>query len=258
MVGYEIMKAKKSLGQNFLQDEKVLANIANLFNSEKKDLILEIGPGMGALTKYLVLKKSSVLAYEIDIRMKEYLDKLNNLEVIYQDFLTSNLKELDKYNANNLYVVANIPYYITTPIIEHILKYVIPQKMILLVQKEVANRICALPNSKDYGYFTVFLNHYFNCQKKFDVSPDAFVPAPKVTSSVIVLDKKEYINNLNEKKFFAFLKKAFSQKRKTLKNNLREYWFIIEPILKENGYNINVRAEQLSYEMFVTLFLSIN
>ena len=134
------MKAKKSLGQNFLKDEKVLANIANLFSSAKNDLILEIGRGIGALTKYLILKKSPVIAYEIDLRMKEYLDKLNNLEVIYQDFLTSNLNELKKYQYQKLYVVANIPYYITTPIIEHIIKNVIPDKMILLVQKEVAER----------------------------------------------------------------------------------------------------------------------
>ena len=91
------MRAKKSLGQNFLKDEKVLADIANLFSSEKKDLILEIGPGMGALTKYLVNKKAPVVAYEIDLRMKEYLDKISNLEVIYQDFLTTNLEEVKKY-----------------------------------------------------------------------------------------------------------------------------------------------------------------
>ena len=251
------MKAKKSLGQNFLKDEKVLANIANLFSSAKNDLILEIGPGMGALTKYLILKKSPVIAYEIDLRMKEYLDKLNNLEVIYQDFLTSNLNELKKYQYQKLYVAANIPYYITTPIIEHIIKNVIPDKMVLLVQKEVAERFCALPNTKDYGYFTVFLNHYFNTHLEFEVPKEAFYPVPKVTSAVIVLDKKTNIISLDEKKFWAFVKMAFRQKRKTLKNNLKEYWFIIEPILKENGYNPNVRAEELSYEMFVTLYQSI-
>ena len=251
------MKAKKSLGQNFLKDEKVLANIANLFNSEKNDLILEIGPGMGALTKYLILKKAPVIAYEIDLRMQEYLAKLSNLEVIYQDFLTSNLKELKKYQWENLFVVANIPYYITTPIVEHIIKNVIPKKMILLVQKEVALRFCALPNTKDYGYFTVFLNHYFNCHLEFTVLPECFFPVPKVTSAVVVLDKKDNIVSLDEKRFFNFLKLAFKQKRKTLKNNLKEYWLIIEPILKQHGYNLNVRAEEISYEMFVVLYQEI-
>ena len=125
------MKAKKSLGQNFLNDEKVLAKIANLFSSGEKDLILEIGPGMGALTKYLI-KKSFVLAYEIDERMKEYLDKLSNIKVIYEDFLTCDLN-LDKYDYKDLYVAANIPYYITTQIIEKILKNILPKKMVLLV-----------------------------------------------------------------------------------------------------------------------------
>ena len=248
------MRAKKSLGQNFLKDEKVLADIANLFSSEKKDLILEIGPGMGALTKYLINKKAPVVAYEIDLRMKEYLDKISNLEVIYQDFLTTNLEEVKKYQYQNLFVVANIPYYITTPIVEHIIKNVIPNKMILLVQKEVAERFCAKPNTKDYGYFTVFLNHYFNCHQEFVVPATAFSPEPKVTSAVVVLNKKDVIEQLDEKKFFAFLKMAFRQKRKTLKNNLKEYWLIIEPLLRENGYSSNVRAESISYEMFVILY----
>ncbi len=251
------MKAKKSLGQNFLKDENVLANIANLFSSTKNDLILEIGPGMGALTKYLIQKKSLVVAYEIDERMKEYLDKLDNLEVFYEDFLKCDLSLLKKYNYNNLYVTANIPYYITTPIIEHILKNILPKKMILLVQKEVALRFCALPNTKDYGYFTVYLNHYFTCQKQFDVKPECFEPIPKVTSSVIILDLKEQRENLDEKKFFNFVKLAFQQKRKTLKNNLKEYWFIILPVLLDNGYNINVRAEELPYEMFVKLYKEV-
>ena len=251
------MKAKKSLGQNFLKDETVLANIANLFSSAKNDLILEIGPGMGALTKYLVQKKSLVVAFEIDERMKEYLSKLDNLEVFYEDFLKSDLTLLKKYNYNNLYITANIPYYITTPIIEHILKNTLPKKMILLVQKEVALRFCALPNTKDYGYFTVYLNHYFNCQKQFDVKPECFEPIPKVTSSVIVLDLKEKRENLDEKKFFNFVKLAFQQKRKTLKNNLKEYWFVILPVLLDNGYSVNVRAEELSYEMFVKLYKEV-
>ena len=103
----------------------------------------------------------------------------------------------------------------------------------------------------------MFLNHYFNTHLEFEVPKEAFYPVPKVTSAVVVLDKKTNIISLDEKKFLAFVKMAFRQKRKTLKNNLKEYWFIIEPILKANGYNPNVRAEELPYEMFVTLYQSI-
>ena len=107
------IKANKSLGQNFLKDEKILQTIAELVKSTKNDLIIEIGPGMGALTKYLVKKESKVLAYEIDKRMKSYLN-FDNLDVVYQDFLLSDLKEIKEYKPNNIYIVANIPYYITT------------------------------------------------------------------------------------------------------------------------------------------------
>ncbi len=249
------MKANKKLGQNFLIDEKVLEKINALFSVEKEDMILEIGSGMGALTKYLVKKGCPVVAYEIDRRMQPYLDKLPNLKVYYQDFLGCDLSSV--LNSHALYVVANIPYYITTPIIEHVLKYIIPDKMILLVQREVAERFCATPNSRNYGYFTVYLRHYFNIMKAFDVSPTAFLPIPKVNSAVVILEKKKDIENVLEKQFFEFVKQAFGQKRKILKNNLKEYWPIIAPILEEKGYSLNVRAEELSYEMFLVLYFAV-
>ena len=176
--------AKKSLGQNFLKDENILRKIADSFDVTEKDLIIEIGPGMGALTKYLIQKSSDLLCYEIDERLKDTLLSFSkeNVQIIFDDFLKRNLKEDLQKDYEKIYVIANIPYYITTPIIEHILASgLIIHGMTLLVQKEVAMRFSAKPGSKDYGYFTVFLQHYFFVQKLFDVHPHAFSPPPKVS-----------------------------------------------------------------------------
>ena len=156
-------------------------------------------------------------------------------------------------------MIANIPYYITTPIIEHILASgLIIHGMTLLVQKEVALRFSSKPGAKDYGYFTVFLQHYFSVQKLFDVHPYSFSPPPKVMSSVVQLIRKDEIVKLDETKFFAFLKRAFHQKRKTLKNNLQGYnWDRIAPILQNSGYSLSARAEEISYETFVLIFQNL-
>ena len=253
--------AKKSLGQNFLKDENILRKIADSFDVTEKDLIIEIGPGMGALTKYLIQKSSDLLCYEIDERLKDTLLSFSkeNVQIIFDDFLKRNLKEDLQKDYEKIYVIANIPYYITTPIIEHILASgLIIHGMTLLVQKEVAMRFSAKPGSKDYGYFTVFLQHYFSAQKLFDVHPHAFSPLPKVMSSVVRLVRKEKLIELDESKFFEFLKMAFHQKRKTLKNNLQGYnWDRIAPILQNSGYSLSARAEEISYETFVLIFQNL-
>lgn len=253
--------AKKSLGQNFLKDENILRKIADSFDVTEKDLIIEIGPGMGALTKYLIQKSSDVLCYEIDERLKDTLLSFSkeNVQIIFDDFLKRNLKEDLQKDYEKIYVIANIPYYITTPIIEHILASgLIIHGMTLLVQKEVAMRFSAKPGSKDYGYFTVFLQHYFSVQKLFDVHSHAFSPPPKVMSSVVRLVRKEKLIELDESKFFEFLKMAFHQKRKTLKNNLQGYnWDRIAPILQNSGYSLSARAEEISYETFVLIFQNL-
>ena len=156
-------------------------------------------------------------------------------------------------------MIANIPYYITTPIIEHLLESTMPiSGMTLLVQKEVALRFCASPKTKDYGYFTVFLQHFFEIHKLFDVFPNAFVPKPKVTSSVVQFVRKEKIYDLDVSSFCSFLKQCFQYKRKTLRNNLQQYdWSKIQNILDKYGFSLNVRAEELSYEIFVLLFKSL-
>jgi len=254
----EPIKAKKSLGQNFLKDEQVLKKIANSFSINSNDLIIEIGPGTGALTKYLVQKSSSLLCYELDERLQPLLIsfKSDKCNIIFDDFLKRDLKQDIKDTYEHIYVIANIPYYITTPILTHILESnVVITGLCLLVQKEVAKRFSSQPGTRDYGYFTVLLNHYFDVELLFDVPSSSFVPAPKVTSSVVRLIRKEKIVDVDIKKFQEFLKQAFSLKRKTLKNNLKGYdWSIIEGVLKECFLDINIRAENVSYEVFLKIF----
>ena len=254
--------AKKSLGQNFLKDENILKKIADTIETNENDIIIEIGPGKGALTKYLVQKKGKLICYEIDERMKAILKKYENenTKVVFQDFLQRNIKEDLPVNYENIYIIANIPYYITTPIIEHIIKCDIKEKaMTLLVQKEVGYRFSAQPGSKDYGFFTVFLNHYYHVNYLFDVSRKAFYPSPNVDSAVISFERNTCIPSLDMIKFQKFLKQCFLQKRKKLKNNLsKEDWQDTLEILKDNGYDENARAEDISYEIFVKIFNRLN
>lgn len=248
--------AKKSLGQNFLKDENILRKIASSFYVTDKDLIIEVGPGQGALTKYFIGMPSSLICYEIDERMKDILlhFKSEKCSIIFDDFLNRNISNDIKEDFQNIYVIANIPYYITTPIIEHLLFSGIQIKgMTLLVQKEVAMRFVAKPKSRDYGYFTILLNHFFEVEKLFDVPPTAFVPAPNVYSSVVRFKRKDDILDLNIDKFIVFLKKAFSHKRKTLRNNLGDS-DLLDSFIQKNGYSKSLRAEELSYEEFVELF----
>ena len=252
------LQAKKSLGQNFLKDDNILNKIANSIETDN-DLIIEIGPGMGALTKKLVNKNSYVLAYEIDERTKEYLIPLENekTKIIYKDFLETNIKEdIKDIKYNNLYIIANIPYYITTPIIEHIIESNIDvESMVLLVQKEVAERFSAKPKSKDYGSLTVYLNYYFDVKKLFDVKNICFSPVPKVDSAVIKFTKKDNNYDIDSKKFSEFIKECFLMKRKTLKNNLKNYDFEkIKEILEKNNYSESVRAEEIDLQTFIEIF----
>jgi len=247
--------AKKSLGQNFLKDETILKKISESFSVSSNDLILEIGPGKGALTKYLLQKGCQYVAYEIDERMKPILSTMTS-HVIYQDFLKSNLMlDLQSFSYDHLYVIANIPYYITTPIIEHIMNFSISlQEMVLLVQKEVADRFVAQPHTRDYGYFTVYLNYYFEMEKIIDVARNCFDPIPNVDSAVVKFKRKE-TTKLNEQKYFSFLKVCFLNKRKTLRNNLKNYdWNKILYVLQKYQLSDCVRAEEVPSYVFEEIF----
>lgn len=250
---------KKKFGQNFLQDNNIIKKIANICNTNNDDLIIEVGPGSGALTEELV-KKSKVLAYEIDTDLKDYLiDKFSNNEIdfIFDDFLNRNIyQDLANYKYNNLYVIANLPYYITTPIINKIIEEKINvNKMVLMVQKEVGDRFSAKVGTKDYSSITVFLNYYFDVKKEFIVSRNVFYPKPNVDSIILSFTKKEKNNKLlNEEMFFKLVKDSFKQKRKTLKNNLKEYDFSkVEKVLIDNNLPVDIRAENLSIDLFIEI-----
>ena len=257
------VKAKKSLGQNFLHDEEVLLKIANSITTNKSDLIIEIGPGMGALTKYLQKKDTYLVCYEIDTRFKEFLSKYENTKtkIIYQDFLNSNiLQGIKDINYENIYIIANIPYYITTPIIKHIINLPKLKAMSLLVQKEVAKRFSAKPSSKDYGSLTVYLNYYFDIDYLFEVKNTCFTPVPKVDSAVINFKTKENKPKVeNETLFFEIVEASFKMKRKTLRNNLKSYNLekITEVLIKYN-LPLTSRAEELPLEAFIDIANNLN
>lgn len=256
---------KKKFGQNFIIDENIINSIISKSEIDNETLVIEIGPGAGSLTYKLAKSAKNVLCYEIDTTLQEVLKEnisdCNNVEVIYQDFLQANvLKDLGKYSYNKLYVVANLPYYITTPIIIKMIEDSIPvDKMVVMVQKEVGDRFKAMPGTKDYGSLSVFLNYYFDVRKILDVSCNVFLPKPNVDSIVVEFKKKEIVPSIIDKiLFFKIIRESFLQKRKTIRNNLKSYNLeIIEKVLQKYGYDLSVRAEQLSLEIFVDLANSL-
>lgn len=255
-------KFKKKYGQNFLIDNNVLEKIVSNLKVTNNDLIVEIGPGSGNLTKKLINFNSKIIAYEIDLDTKDYLNMISyqDLLIYYDDILKRNVKEdISKVVYEDLYIIGNLPYYITTPIIEKLTKENLnPKEMYFMVQKEVAERLSAKPKSKQYGYITVLLNYYYDVTKIFDVNRTSFYPAPKVDSSIIRLKLHNKYNIKDENKFINLIKNSFAHKRKTLLNNLYMYdKEIIKIILLKNNYNLMVRAEELPIEIFLEISASI-
>ncbi|MBR6133476.1 MAG: ribosomal RNA small subunit methyltransferase A [Bacilli bacterium] len=251
-------KHKHSLGQNFLKDKNVLTKIIDSVDIKEDDLIIEVGPGQGALTKYLKLFNANLICYEIDVRVKKDLDKYldNKTKVIFNDFLKANVfDDIKDVKYNNLYIVANLPYYITTPIIEKVINDGLNVKeMVLMVQNEVADRLSAKPGSKDYGSISVLLSYYYDINKLFFVSRKCFDPIPNVDSAVIKFSTKNKKYNCNEKLFKSFVRDCFAMKRKNLRNNLKKYDLnIIEKVLKCYGLDLQCRAEQVPLDCFVDI-----
>ncbi len=252
---------KKSFGQNFIIDENIINSIINKSNIDKDTLVIEIGPGAGSLTYKLGMNAKNVLCYEIDTTLKDILKEnlceLENVEVIYKDFLKADvLNDIKKYEFKKLYVVANLPYYITTPIIMKFIEDKIPvTKLVVMVQKEVGNRFKAVPNTKEYNSLSIYINYYFNVKKLLDVSKNVFIPKPNVDSIVVEFTRKENTYSLkNEEIFFKLVKDSFIQKRKTIKNNLKNYDLDkVVKVLEKYGYDLSVRAEQLPIEVFVEI-----
>lgn len=252
---------KKKFGQNFLLDNNILNNIVSLGDITSNTLVIEVGVGAAALTKKLCEKAGFVIGYEVDHTLKEPLDELlydyKNVKVIFDDFLNRNINEdIKEYNFNEIIVVANLPYYITTPIITKFIdEKVDVSKIIVMVQNEVADRFSAKTGTKNYNSLTIFLNYYFDIRKAFVVSRNVFYPKPNVDSAVVVFERKQSKIPLNdEKHFFKLVKDAFVQKRKTLKNNLNNYDLNkINEILVKNNKDITSRAEVISIDEFAEI-----
>jgi 16S rRNA (adenine1518-N6/adenine1519-N6)-dimethyltransferase len=255
---------KKKFGQNFLQDRNIIEKIVKVASPNTDDLIIEIGPGSGALTEVLT-KYCKTISYEIDVELKPILeDKFSdnaNSQIIFDDFLNRNIKnDIEKYKYNKLYVIANLPYYITTPIIEKIINEKLDiEKMVIMVQKEVGDRFSSKPKSKEYSSITVYLNYYFDIKKEFIVSKNVFYPRPNVDSMIISLSKKNtIIKPIDENKFLNLVRDSFRFKRKTLKNNLYDYdWDKIKAYLIDNNINELVRAEELSLSDYINISNSL-
>ena len=266
------LTANKKLGQNFLVDSEAINSIVASANLTKKDMVIEIGPGLGTLTSMLIEKAGKVIAIELDDRMIKILgDRFllyDNFELINEDVLKVDLSSLIEKNSEfeNIKVVANLPYYITTPIIMKLLENRLKiESITIMIQKEVAERIVATPGSKLSGAITYSVHYYAEPEKIALVPNTSFIPSPEVDSEVIKLNirKSPPVKIDNEKLFFNVIKASFMQRRKTLSNGLVNGGIVknkakaIE-ILKDMGLEENVRGEELTLEQFANLSNKIN
>ena len=258
---------KKSFGQNFLIDSNIINKIIGAADVQADDFILEIGPGIGTLTQHLAYSAGKVVSVEIDSRLIPVLeDTLNgyeNAEIINEDILKADIKGIidERSSGKRIKVIANLPYYVTTPVIMELLAICDKISSItVMVQKEVADRMAASPGTKDYGALSLAVNYFSEPKKITDVSPNCFMPRPDVTSSVIQLNIKENRQAVkDERMMFKIIKAAFGQRRKTLLNSLKNsdgfhlsksQW---EEVFREAGVEPGVRGETLSLEQFADL-----
>lgn len=261
------LTANKKLGQNFLIDSEAINEIVASANLSKEDMVIEIGPGLGTLTSMLLEKAGKVIAIELDDRMVKILNDrfslYNNFELINDDVLKVNLPELIEKNGQykNVKVVANLPYYITTPIIMKLLENRLKiDSITIMIQKEVAERIVANPGTKLSGAITYSVHYYAEPEEITIVPNTSFIPSPEVDSEVIKLNirKNPPVELKDEKLFFSIVKASFMQRRKTLSNGLVNGGIIenkakaIE-LLKNIGLEENVRGEELTLEQFANL-----
>ncbi len=247
------VRAKKHLGQHFLTDESIASAIADTLNFEGYDTILEIGPGMGVLTKYLLEKPTTTYVIEIDTDSVAYLNehypKLHG-KIICKDFLKYNINEV--LEEKPFAIIGNFPYNISTQIVFRCLelRHQVPE-FSGMFQKEVAERICEKKGTKAYGILSVLVQAFYEAEYLFTVEPEVFNPPPKVKSGVLRLRRKEnFTLPCNEKLFFSVVKTAFQQRRKTMRNSLKS--FQLSDNLKEDTI-FDLRPEQLTVEQFITL-----
>lgn len=256
------LRANKKLGQNFLINEEIINQIIEKADVNKNDTIIEIGPGLGSLTAKLLENANKVIAIELDSNMSNILKErfclYDNFELIEKDVLKVDLNEIvEKYDS--VKVVANLPYYITTPIIMKLLEERLKLKSItVMVQKEVGERFCAVPNSKEYGAITISINYYTKPEIIIDVPKENFEPMPEVDSCVIKLDVRDIppVDLKNEKEFFNLIKAGFSQRRKTINNSLASMGISkekIKNVLEKLSIDSKLRAENLTMEQFADI-----
>ena len=264
---------QKRFGQNFLIDEHVLEKIIESSGITKDDFVLEIGPGIGTMTQYLAEAAREVAAVEIDSSLipilKDTLKDWDNVSVINNDILKTDIKKIadEKNGGKPVKVVANLPYYITTPIIMGLFEKNVPVDSItVMVQKEVADRMQVGPGTKDYGALSLAVQYYAKPEIVVNVPPSCFMPQPKVGSAVIRLTRHENppVDVDNEKLMFQVIRASFNQRRKTLANGLNNFGSFslgkeeIQKSIEELGVPVNIRGEALSLEQFAKLSNIIN
>ena len=264
---------QKKFGQNFLIDSNVLESIIRGAEITKDDFVLEIGPGIGTMTQYLCEAARQVVAVEIDKMLipilEDTLSEYDNVEVINQDVLKVDIKSLaeEKNNGKPIKVVANLPYYITTPIIMGLFESGVPiDSITIMVQKEVADRMQTGPGSKDYGALSLAVQYYATAKVILNVSATCFMPRPNVDSAVIKLTrhKEPTVNVADEKLMFKIIRASFNQRRKTLVNGLKNSQELdfskeeIEKAMAETGIPVNVRGEALTLAEFADLANAFN
>ena len=263
----------KSLGQNFLISDDVLEQMIHNSGIDDTSNVLEIGPGFGTLTQQLCLNAKKVVSVEIDDSvipiLQDNTKDFDNLTIINADIMKTDIKQLisEQFGSEEVKVVANLPYYITTPIIMALLEQELPVSMlVIMIQKEVADRIAAKPSTKDYGALTVAVNFYCEPCIICHVPPSCFIPPPKVSSSVIMLKMRESpaVQVADKKKYFSVVKAAFGQRRKTLLNALANSGAVgtdkqsVERLLQNAGIDPKRRGETLTLQEFADIANSIS
>lgn len=250
-----MLKPKKNLGQNFLRDENILRKIAGSLHLQKNDVVMEIGAGHGALTKYLIPEAGIVLAVEFDKRaipaLREQFD--GKISIIQSDILKVDLSALVRHYGTRLRVVGNIPYCLTSDILFYLFEnHATVIDATLMMQMEVAHRLVAKPKTKEYGVLSVFTQLNTECEQLFKVSRNVFFPKPQVDSAVVRLRMRNTRPDFNVDLFRSIVKSTFGKRRKTLRNGLK-FLGLDESILKKLDYNLDQRPEDLSVDEFIRL-----
>lgn len=242
---------RKRFGQNFLQDQSIIHKIIECINPQRNQNIVEIGPGLAALTKPLIESLDKLTVVELDRDIIEFLKKNftpEQLAIVEGDALKINFAEF-----GDVRVVGNLPYNISTPILFHLSQFTNVKNMVFMLQKEVVERICAKPNTSDYGKLSIMLQYKFKCRYLLDVPPESFYPAPKVDSAIVSLTPRtDYdYSQVNEEKLNLVVSKAFNQRRKTISNSLKG--LISTEQLQSLGIDDSLRAENIAIDDFIKI-----